>query len=99
MPRRGLGDFSRLHFRAIELATSYQGLALDYISEMFLSEDEGIDLNTVTFEEFTRRFIESNEAGTGDAFEAQLAAQLAPLIDQLLAPPSPEGEPPQGGQQ
>ena len=72
------------------LAESYQGLALDYIRETFLSEDEGIDLNTVTYEEFTRRLIEATEAGTRDEFEAQIAAQLAPLIDQLLTPQPPQ---------
>ena len=92
MPRRGIGDFSRLHFRTIELADAYQGLALDHIRETFLSEESGLRLDDMSYGDFIKAFVEASEGGTRDEFEAQLAAQMGPILDMVFAPPPPEGE-------
>lgn len=93
MALKGKGDFSRISLEATALADTYQGLALDYIREMFATEDDSLSLDELTFEDFVARFLEANENGTRDDFEAQLAGLVGPLLDQVFAPPeqAPEG--------
>lgn len=100
MALKGKGDFSRLSFTAAELADTYQGMALDYIKEMFATDDDGLSLENLTFDDFMKRFLEANENGTRDEFEADLAKLVGPLLDQVFAPPQPQpGEPGQSPQQ
>lgn len=92
---KGKGDFSRISLQAAELADIYQGMALDNIREMFATDNGGLSLDDLSFEDFTKRFLEANENGTRDEFEAELAALVGPLLDQVFAPPqqqpAPEG--------
>lgn len=93
MALKGKGDFSRLSLEATALADAYQGLALDSIRESFATEDDSMSLDGLSLEDFVARFIEANENGTRDEFEAQLAALVSPILDQVFAPPeqAPEG--------
>lgn len=93
MALKGKGDFSRLSLQAAELADVYQGLALDHIRETFATEDDSLSLDDLSFEDFVTRFIEANENGTRDEFEAELAGLIGPILDQVFAPPeqAPEG--------
>ena len=97
MALKGKGDFSRLSLQATELADVYQGLSLDYIREQFATEDDSMTLDGLTFEDFVARFLEANENGTRDEFEAELAGLIGPILDQVFMPPEQpaEGAPPQ----
>ena len=93
MARRALGDFSKLSFRSIELATALQGMAVDHIRETFKTEETGPNLNDLSLGDFIKALIEADESGTRDQFEANLAAQLAPLLDQVFAPQPQQAAP------
>lgn len=93
MARRGVGSFSKLGLRSIETAIALQGLAVDHINETFKTEETGIRLEDVTLGDFIKALIEADENGTRAQFEADLASQLSPLLEQALAPPPQQGGP------
>lgn len=95
MQRRGIGDFSKLSLRTIATVEAMQGLAVDHIRESFKTEDTSLRLDDLTLGDFIKALVEADENGTREQFEADLAAQISPLLDQLFAPQQPE----QGGMQ
>lgn len=84
------GDFSRASIKAIEYAEALQSLAVDHIKKTFGAEDTRPNLNDLTMEQFVKALIEAEVAGTREEFEAHLAEQLLPLLDQIFGAPAPE---------
>ena len=74
---------------AMKYAQALQGLAVDSISEMFNSEAV-IDLNNTSIGELTRAQLEADSAGKRAEFDAALAKQIMPILDQILNPPQPQ---------
>ena len=74
---------------AMQYALALQGLAVDSIKEEFNSETV-IDLNNTSIGEITQAQLEADNAGKRAEFDAALAKQIMPILDQVLNPPPPE---------
>ena len=98
MPRRYTGDLSRASIAAMDYALMLQGMTLDSIKKAFSSETDEIDIHEMTVGDFIRGMVEADAAGTRNVFDAQLAAQLGPIIKQVLGSQGDQRVP-QGEQQ
>ena len=88
----GRGSFSSLSILAMERAEYLQQLAVARIQDDFNVESDEVDIRTMSLGDFLRAMEAADKNGTREEFESRLATQLMPIIQQVMAPPQPEGE-------
>ena len=88
--KRPKGSWSRLSVTAMVRAEEMQQLATLYINEMFAVETDEVDLRTMTLKSFLDALETARNNGTMEEFEARLAAQITPIAQQLMSPPTGE---------
>ena len=89
-------SFSRLSVLATERAEYMQGLTVEYINDQFAADSDTVDINSMTFGDFMAALNKAEENGTREEFEAVLARQLLPIVEQVMAM-SQQPQPPQEG--
>lgn len=93
MAREYIGDYSKASIRALEFAEALQGLAVGSIKTLFNSHDDSLNVaEGFTLADLIKARVDSNKAGTREEFEAELAAQIAPIIDAVFAAQEQQAE-------
>ena len=90
--KKAYGSWSSLGMLAIEQADYLQQVAVAHIQDTFKTETDEVDLRTMTYGDFIKALAVADKNGTREEFESRLATQLMPIIQQVMAPPQPEGE-------
>ena len=86
-------SFSRLSVTATERADMMQGAAVAFISDQFKADSDTVDLKTMTYQDFLAALETADRNGTREQFEANLASQLMPIVEQvMMASTQPEGD-------
>ena len=96
MAREYVGDYSKASIRSLEYANAIQGLAVASIQKLFNSFDDSLNVaEGFSLADLIKARVDSTKAGTREEFEAELAAQIAPIIDAVFMAQeqSTEGQP------
>ena len=94
MTRQAKGSWSKVSVAALLKAEEMQGMAVAYINDAFAVDTDEINIEKLTFGDFVRALEVAEKNGTRQELEARLAAQLTPIIEQVMAQSQ---QPPQGG--
>jgi hypothetical protein len=70
---------------AIQQADYLQQAAVAHIQDTFKTETDEVDLRTMTYGDFIKALEVADKNGTREEFEARLAAQLMPTIQQIMS--------------
>lgn len=92
------GNWSKVSIQALRKAEEMQGMAVSYINDSFSVESDELNLQHMTYGDFVRALEVAEKNGTRQELEQRLAAQLQPLIQQVMAQSqqAQQGQPPQG---
>ena len=86
-------SFSRLSVAASERADMMQALTVAYINDQFKADTDTVDLRTMTYQDFLDALETADKNGTRQQFEASLASQLIPIVEQVMLASTQEGAP------
>ena len=82
--KKAYGSWSSLGMLAIQQADYLQQVAVAHIQDTFKTETDEVDLRTMTYGDFMKALEVADKNGTRDEFEARLATQLLPTIEQIV---------------
>lgn len=92
MSRKAIGPWARMNVEAIKRGEALQALALQALEDAYRTESDDLTLDNLTWENFSRKLDKSMSDGTMDEFEAQIAALLMPIVEQVMnAGGTPDG--------
>ena len=80
----GKGSWSSISMLAIAQAEYLQQVAVAHIQDTFKTETDEVDLRTMTYGDFMKALEVADKNGTRAEFEARLATQLLPTIEQIV---------------
>ena len=89
---RKLGRYAQADLMSIERAISMQGRSIARIQQDFAAEEEPYTLESKTWDELMQEREDAERNGTLTEFDAKVASALVPMLEQVLAQMSQQGQ-------